>query len=104
VVAEADNVRCQYKIRWTSGTDAQCEKPHHIDQVLIAEAADKRFAVTTIGDGVPGTEEHFAHVGGMRLSWQAGDRREFTGEWPGECTLHPAGCTLPSGHHGRCAP
>jgi hypothetical protein len=36
------------------------------------------------------------------ISWQAGDRREYTGEWPGACPEQP--CTLHAGHHGRHAP
>lgn len=98
--------RCQYKIRWTFDTDAQCEKEHHIDQVIINERSDKLFSVVTVGDGLPDTGEHYAHVGPHRthMTWSAGDRREFTGEWPGLCTGKVPNCTLPLGHHGRCAP
>lgn len=101
--------QCQYKIRWTFGTDAQCEREHHVDDVIITPAPDGRFSVTTIGDGQPDTHQHHAHVGpnGMTLDWDAGDRREFTGDWPGPCPLLGRGlgqCTLHTGHHGRCAP
>jgi hypothetical protein len=98
-------MQCQYKIRWTFGTDTQCEKEHHIDQVIIDQEPDKRFHIVTIGDGQPDTHVHYAHVGPFRttLSWAAGDRREFTGDWPGAC-IATAGCTLPTRHHGRCAP
>lgn len=95
---------CQYKIRWTFGTDAQCERDHHVDEVIINERPDKLFSVVTVGDGLPDTNEHHAHIGphGTLLSWQAGDRREYTGGWPGPCT-RTGGCTLHTGHHGRCA-
>lgn len=36
------------------------------------------------------------------ISWLAGDRREYTGEWPGPCDKTP-GCVLHLGHRGRCA-
>jgi hypothetical protein len=46
---------------------------------------------------------------GQVIYWHAGDRREYTGEWPGYCDRLPGmpfqgGCTLPRGHQGRCAP
>jgi hypothetical protein len=36
------------------------------------------------------------------ITWLAGDRREFTGDWPGYCTVTP-GCTFHAGHVRRCA-
>lgn len=99
--------QCQYRIRWTFSGDAQCELEHHIDSVLIYnEQPDGRFSVATVGDGGPETHVHKARVGanGTVLSWNAGDRREYTGEFPGLCTGKIPGCTLPLGHHGNCAP
>lgn len=40
------------------------------------------------------------------ITWQADDRRNFFGEWA-RCEDWQGdrpGCTLPAGHHGRCAP
>lgn len=34
------------------------------------------------------------------LSWEEADRRTFRGEWRPCCDA----CSLPLGHHGRCAP
>lgn len=92
--------QCQWKIRWTFDTDAQCELPHHIDGVAIKHHPNGQFDVFTTGEGPP---DHYAHVGphNTKMNWAAGDRREFTGEWPGPCTT--TGCTLHTGHHGRCA-
>jgi hypothetical protein len=74
---------CPWSIRWTFGTDTRCDKPEHVD----------------------GDPEHSGPAGNgvTRISWLAGDRREFTGDWPGPCTKLP-GCVLHTGHHGRCAP
>jgi len=97
--------RCEWKIRWTFGTDAQCERDHHIDQVIITPRPGGQFSVVTIGDGQPDTHEHRSHISsGQVLTWGAGDRREFTGDWPGLCTGKVPGCVLRTGHHGRCAP
>jgi hypothetical protein len=92
-VAE-DNAQCPWSIRWTFGTDAACEKPEHIPPDMPPEAMhEDEFT-------------HQAHVGlegATLLTWYAGDRREFTGRWLGPC-VKLAGCTLHTGHHGRCAP
>lgn len=97
--------QCEWKIRWAFGTDAQCGRDHHIDQVIIKEYSGGEFTVATIGDGLPDTHEHRAQLSpAQTLTWQAGDRREFTGDWPGPCTGKVTGCTLHTGHHGRCAP
>lgn len=40
------------------------------------------------------------------LGWLAGDRREFTGPWPGYCRKPQSSgydCTLPAGHPRLCA-
>lgn len=97
--------RCQWKIRWTFGTDAQCEREHHVDSVVITPEPDGRYSAVTIGDGQPDTHEHLAHISpSQHVHWQAGDRREFTGDWPGPCEGKVPGCVLHAGHHGRCAP
>lgn len=57
-----------------------------------------------------GVIRDYAYPGSeTKISWLAGDRREFEGGWPGYCTkLGSTGgrqnCTLPAEHHGRCAP
>ncbi len=51
----------------------------------------------------PGHEGPGPWTPGQRICWQAGDRREYTGDWPGFCQATP-GCSLHDGHHGRCAP
>ena len=93
--------RCQYKIRWTFGTDAQCERDGHVEELTITPFPDGRLFVQCVGD-----PEHQAKVGPYQtsLTWHAGDRREFTGNWPGPCTGKVPGCVLHTGHHGRCAP
>jgi hypothetical protein len=95
--------RCPWKIRWTYGQDAQCEKKDHLELVEIIPQPGGQFSVATAGV----SPEHEAQVGphrATRLHWEAGDRREFTGDWPGPCVNLVAGCTLHAGHHGRCAP
>lgn len=74
--------RCPWKIRWASAEDAQCDKDAHL----------------------PGNTRHESKLpnGVTTLSWYAGDRREFTGDWPGRCTLK-RGCVLHTGHRGSCA-
>jgi len=76
-------------IRWTFGQDTQCDKPEHL--------------------AVRGDPQHSSLLpnGVTTLTWQAGDRREYTGDYPGPCPLLWAvgqSCTLHAGHHGRCAP
>jgi hypothetical protein len=79
------SAQCPWKIRWTSGQDAQCRKPAH------------EFS---------GDHQHEALLpnGITVISWFSADRREFTGEWPGPCAGRTPGCILHAGHHGRCAP
>ncbi len=80
------DTRCPWKIRWIPYCTTQCDRPVH-------DGAD---------DGQhegPGTGE------GERIFWYAGDRREYTGEWPGYCDKAPfeGGCVLPAGHRPKCA-
>lgn len=81
---------CPWRIRW--GTTA--ESTTHCDQ------PDHPLSLDHEGRGL---------FDGQRIHWIAGDRREYTGDWPGYCGLLPGaafrgGCTLPAGHRGRCAP
>lgn len=98
--------QCKWSIRWTFGTDAQCMLEHHIGTRVINEMPDGRFSVDYTGTG----PEHkavlrdYAYPGSRtEVSWQAGDRREYTGPPPGSCG-RLNGCVLPGGHHGKCAP
>lgn len=74
---------CEMKIRYgmSEETQTQCDRDH----------ADDHHE----GPGLP----EFPY---QRVSWVAGDRREFTGDWPGYCT-RTQGCPLPEGHPRLCA-
>jgi hypothetical protein len=92
--------RCPWKIRYgtTEETSTQCDRPPHDGYRPEPDPQHE-------GPGLP-------QFPGQRVLWLAGDRREYTGDWPGYCpkvrgiTTGPlgGGCTLPAGHHGRCAP
>jgi hypothetical protein len=91
---------CPWKIHWGTVTSP-------VDEFTTACG----FPAEHIGKD-PGTAgfqhrgEHpnpAAPAGFTVITWMAGDRREFTGDWPGYCAKTP-GCTLHAGHHGRCAP
>jgi hypothetical protein len=78
-------MRCPWVIHWGTSQECTtwCDREEHVER----------------GD--------FDHEGpglmrDQRISWQAGDRREYTGEWPGLCPVQP--CVLHAGHHGRHAP
>lgn len=93
---------CTWKIHFGVTPEAvtRCDKPEHLDGVT-SHAEFTRHAFPA------GTDMEHAGPGpfteGQRVTWQAGDRREYTGEWPGPCAA-TAGCTLHAGHLGRCAP
>jgi hypothetical protein len=77
-----------------------CTRPLH----LPAE-----YGTATVGRRAGEHEGPSGVMPGQVIIWRAGDRREFTGDWPGYCTRLPGqplsgGCTLHHGHHGRCAP
>jgi hypothetical protein len=83
--------RCSWKIRYgtSAETITQCDRQEHHD-------------TSHEGPGLP-------QFPGQRIIWWAGDRREYSGDWPGYCTRLPGepfegGCVLPAGHRGRCAP
>jgi hypothetical protein len=94
--------RCPWNIRWTFGQDTQCDKEEHVTNVSVRAIPDHpgRFGVEYQGE-----PQHSSRLpnGVTVLTWEAGDRREFLGDWPGLCLLGK-GCTLHRGHHGRCAP
>jgi hypothetical protein len=86
---------CQFRIRpFPNPTQVECEKPEHLPDDPEHEATLRDYAY-------PGSQ--------TKLTWMSGDRREFTGNFPGYCTnLGSTGgrqnCRLPAGHPGRCAP
>jgi hypothetical protein len=98
---------CPWKIHWGVGQESttQCDKLAHAGEVTITRGPDNRFSVET--EGSPDHSGPSGFVPGQRITWQAGDRREYTGDWPGPCMkLFPSSepCILHVGHHGRCAP
>lgn len=85
---------CQSRIRpFLNPTQLECQRQEH-PSWSDHEAVLRDYAY-------PGSE--------TTIHWRSGDRREFTGNFPGYCTkLGSTGgrqnCTLPAGHQGRCAP
>lgn len=84
---------CDWAIRpFTDRTEVRCEKDH--------PQGDQEHEGVVRDYAYPGSE--------TKISWLAGDRREFEGNWPGFCmrlgsTGGRQNCTLPATHHGRCA-
>lgn len=82
---------CPWKIRYGTTAEAttQCDSPPHE------------------GDhSGPGLVHLFPD---QRITWLAGDRREYQGEWPGYCGGDDfqsalGNCVMPLGHRGRHAP
>lgn len=94
---------CPWAIHWGASPDSHthCAKPAHLISVTILPEPGGLFSVETEGDPAhegPG----LAEFPGQVITWQAGDRREYTGDWPGPCPHQP--CILHVGHHGRHAP
>lgn len=81
---------CDAAIRFTSsGAEIRC----HLDHLGVAEPL-----------GHEGVLLDYAFPGSRTsVEWAENDRRTFHGPWPGPC-LKPGPCSLPDGHHGRCAP
>lgn len=81
---------CPWSMRpFPNETQIDCEKPEHLP-------VDGQHSATL---------RDYAHPGSTTvITWFAGDRREFTGVWPGYCGDNDAPCTLPRGHAGRHAP
>jgi len=78
--------RCPVKIHWARGQEhtTQCDRLRHTDPYHRGRYPSPHPSGYTV------------------ISWQAGDRREYTGEWPGPCVL-VKGCVLHTGHVGKCA-
>lgn len=76
--------QCPWKIHYgvTQEATSECGKGGHLPADPVHE-----------GPGL---------VTGQTITWYAGDRREYTGEWPGPCPAQP--CILHAGHHGGHAP
>lgn len=96
--------KCPWSIRpFPNETQVSCEREEHLD---LARQE------TETGQ----TPEHKAVLrdyawpgSATEITWLAGDRREFAGNFPGYCTkLGSTGgrqtCTLPAEHRGKCAP
>jgi hypothetical protein len=95
---------CPSKIRpFPNDTELACELDAHVP------------AGTTAADRDPDAPDFWTHRAVLRdyaypgsetiVTWKAGDRREFTGDWPGYCRKlgHLQNSMLPAGHHGSCA-
>ena len=98
--------QCPWTIRWgtSAETTTRCTRADGHTDVREPDTREREPYVLS-------ANEHFGQgiTPGQTIHWYAGDRREYTGNWPGYCQkLGPAafkgGCTLPDGHHGRCAP
>jgi hypothetical protein len=77
-------VTCPWKIHWgvSQESTTQCSKDdNHPEREHSGPA----------GNGV------------TVITWYPGDRRQYTGDWPGGCTK-AGDCMLHNGHHGNCAP
>ncbi|MGH3300949.1 MAG: hypothetical protein ACRDOK_04525 [Streptosporangiaceae bacterium] len=86
---------CNWSIRpFSNDTQVDCAKREHL------ELTDPEHQAVLRDYAYPGSS--------TIITWLAGDRREFSGSWPGYCTklgLHQlSSCKLPAGHGGRCAP
>lgn len=82
--------QCPWTIRWIPYCTTRCDLPVHI------------------AGGQEGQHEGPGLGEGERIFWYSGDRREYTGQWPGYCDKlgkppFEGGCALPAGHRGRCA-
>jgi hypothetical protein len=85
---------CPWKIRpFPNPTELQCEREEHLDPP-VPPREEHRMVLKDYAEA--GSESH--------ISWLAGDRREFTGDWPGYCGLGSPPCVLPAGHHRGHAP
>lgn len=96
--------RCPWKIKWgiNEYQVAACRKDDHVTgrQALVKG---------TYRDVAEPDPEHEGPAGNgiTMIHWYSGDRREYTGDWPGLCGREgdgPGRCSLPANHHGRCAP
>ena len=90
--------RCPWKIHWGMGQESttQCDKDDH---GVVATPEGPRWY---FGDDYEHSGPGLPQFPDQRIVWQAGDRREYIGDWPGLCPHQP--CILHTGHHGRHAP
>jgi hypothetical protein len=86
------------------GQEVTCDLAAHVSDVHVESRGDGKFAVYHRGD-----PQHHAVIRDYAwpgsetvLNWQAGDRREYEGEYPGPCPTDD--CVYHYGHHGRCEP
>lgn len=96
--------RCPWKVHWgvSQESTTQCGKDEHVGatwpdgmpKTPLPQMADPEHVGRHANPAAPG--------GVTMISWLAGDRREYTGDWPGPCPRQP--CTLHAGHHGSDAP
>jgi hypothetical protein len=67
------------------------------------EIACERPAPHGEGETHAGVLSDYAWPGSRtEINWLPGDRREFIGQWPGNCGT-TSSCILPDNHRGRCA-
>lgn len=109
--------RCPWKVHWGPHpeADVQCRKDDHVTgRRALSERRevndDGRIELIEVQRDIAAPDpEHEALLanGVTVLHWYSGDRREYTGDWPGLCGREgggPGRCSLPANHHGRCAP
>jgi hypothetical protein len=91
--------QCPWKIHFGVGQEmtVQCQREEHLPEPGAYASYDPRLEHEGLFNGI------------TKINWYEGDRREYTGDWPGNCDKLPGmpmagGCTLHLGHHGRCAP
>lgn len=118
--------QCPWTIRWgtSAETTTRCGKTDHLagrrayrqpfdpasGEVTRGYITPEDLAAPFMRPAPPDPEhEGPGLIAGQRIFWQSGDRREYTGEWPGYCDKIPlpafaGGCVLPLNHGGGCAP
>lgn len=94
-------MRCAWKIHWGTLQEhtTQCDRDEHVTIPADAPEEAMRSILLTQGDG---KHQGQAGNGVTMIEWMAGDRREYTGPWPGLCPYQP--CILHLGHYGDHQP
>ena len=82
--------QCSTKLAWrnplgSADIHIDCAKEEHLSKVAQSAA---------VADA---NRQHEGRWLNTLVSWLEGDRREYTGEFPGWCA-HTEGCVLPRGH------
>jgi len=101
--------QCPWSIRYGTSATTRCRKTDHITgRRAYRQAGDPDSGEVQIADPDP-EHEGPGLMPGQIIHWFSGDRREYTGDWPGYCDKIPlppfeGGCTLPLRHHGGCVP